>query len=105
MHWKSDLIRFRISHLYSKNIREFHLQSFGKKNRYLKNESFCTFLCKNFRFFYVMISLSKGTEKKKGETNEKKDFGDFDGYRDSGISAERMWRSKERLGNRKNGKQ
>ena len=43
-----------------------------------------------------MISLSKGTEKKKGETNEKKDFGDFDGYRDSGISAERMWRSKER---------
>ena len=34
-----------------KNIREFHRQSFGKKNRYLKNESFCTFLCKNFVFF------------------------------------------------------
>ena len=77
MHWKSDLIRFRTSHLYLKNIRDFHRQSFGKENRYLKNESFCTFLCKNFRFFCVMISLSKGTGKKKGETNEEKDFGDL----------------------------
>lgn len=33
-----------------------------------------------------MISLSKGTGKKKGETNEEKDFGDFDGYPDSRIS-------------------
>jgi len=43
-----------------------------------------------------MISLSKGTGKKKGETNEEKDFGDFDGYFDSRISAERMWWSTER---------
>ena len=31
-----------------------------------------------------MISLSKGTGKKKGETNEEKDFGDFDGYMQDG---------------------
>ena len=29
-------------------------------------------MCKNFRFFVVMISLSKGTGKKKGETNRRK---------------------------------
>lgn len=34
-----------------KNIREFHRQSFGKENRYLKNESFCTFCVRTFVFF------------------------------------------------------
>ena len=43
-----------------------------------------------------MISLSKGTGKKKGERNEEKDFGDFDGHPDSRIFAERVWWSTER---------